>query len=71
MLVRSYEAAAFCEQTRRHILQVLLLLCLGGFSAWLVEGDCRMKSGAAHSHCGLPYELSNFQGQQRVFVTTM
>jgi hypothetical protein len=26
------------------------------------QGTCRMETGAAHDFCGLPYELSNFQG---------
>jgi hypothetical protein len=26
------------------------------------QPTCRMEPGAAHDFCGLPYELSNFQG---------
>ena len=43
------------------ILRLAILL----FSSILsvAYGKCRMDPEAAHSHCGLPDELSNFQGE--------
>lgn len=32
---------------------------------------CRMETGAAHDFCGLPYELSNFQGHFKCDISVM
>lgn len=35
------------------------------------QPTCRMSEGAAHEYCGLPYELSNFQGTTHSLVYTL
>lgn len=42
---------------------------VGGQSAAANAHYCRMERGAEHSSCGLPYELSNFQGGRNVRIS--
>lgn len=41
----------------------LVLALLGGAYSQEERWSCRFAPGSRHSHCGLPYSLSNFQGE--------
>ncbi len=44
---------------------LLLSLLLLAAQQRAAAAMCRMADGAAHGSCGLPYELSNFQGNEK------
>ena len=48
----------------RLFTRVTLLFCISlSFKvSIIIAGTCRKDPAAASEHCGLPYELSNFQG---------
>jgi hypothetical protein len=50
------------------VLKVLLqLLVLAVYMSYLASAaPCRMQQGSDHEFCGLPYELSNFQGKHLI-----
>lgn len=55
--------------------QPLLRSPFGNPFAWPASPSagqtCRMETGAAHDFCGLPYELSNFQGHFKCVNSVM